>query len=250
MKLQLIRHGTVIIYLNNKKILIDPVLSPKNTIAPIPDVENQTFNPLVDLPIKIDDIINCDAVLITHTHEDHFDDNAANVIPKNVPMFCQPEDKLKLEALGFSNVHAICDFYIWNEITINKTSGEHGHGELALKMAPVSGFVLSCKKEPSIYIAGDTVWCSKVKEAIEKFKPEIMVCNCGGAHFSFGEPITMTGKDISEISNNFPNIKIAAVHMDSWNHCSFSRKDLKYYIDKNHIKASVVIPQDGEILNF
>lgn len=250
MKIQLIRHGTVIIYLNNKKILIDPVLSPKNTIPPIPDVENQNFNPLVDLPIKIDDIIDSDAVIITHTHKDHFDDYAANTIPKNILMFCQPEDKLKLEALGFSNVHQIYDFYIWNEITIRKTSGEHGHGELAIKMAPVSGFVISCKKEPPIYIAGDTVWCSKVKKAIEEFKPEIIVCNCGGAHFSIGEPITMTGKDIKEICSNFPNLKIVAVHMDSWNHCSFSRKNLKYYLNKNNIKVSVIIPEDGEILSF
>ena len=41
MKIQLIRHATHILYINNKKILIDPMLSPKGAMPAIEDVPNK-----------------------------------------------------------------------------------------------------------------------------------------------------------------------------------------------------------------
>lgn len=250
MKIQLIRHATLIISVNNKRILVDPVLSEAGSMTPIKKVPNQKYNPLVALPISIDNITNCDAVLITHTHSDHFDEAAAKLLPKSIPIFCQPEDEIKLQSYGFSDVHPINDNYIWNNIHFNRTKGKHGHGLIAMKMAPVSGFVVSSQGEPTIYIAGDTVWCKEVKKSIKKFKPEIVICNCGGAQLSFGRPITMTTKDIHEICRRYANIDVVAVHMDAWNHCRLSRMDLKNYISTNNINSNVFIPGDGKLLNF
>lgn len=134
MKIQTIRHATLIIHLNNKKILIDPMLSPIGSMPPIPDVPNQNLNPLVDLPTNVDSIINCDAILITHTHRDHFDDVAASLLAKNIPVFCQPEDEDKIRSLGFVNVSPIHNSTTWNNITFTRTNGKHGHNELAEQM--------------------------------------------------------------------------------------------------------------------
>ena len=250
MKVQLIRHATLIVYVNNKRLLIDPMLSEANSMVPIPNVPNQNYNPLIELPIDVSNIINCDAVLLTHTHRDHFDDTAAKLLPKNIPMFCQPEDETKLLSYGFTDVRSVHDSYTWNNIVLNRTTGKHGHGFIAKKMAPVSGFIISCLEEPLIYIAGDTVWCREVEKSIEKYKPEIIVCNCGAAQFRFGRPITMTSKDIYKLRRKFEKIKIVAVHMEAWNHCRLSKKDLTDYINLNNIKGNVFIPDDGEILSF
>ena len=200
--------------------------------------------------INIESIINCDAVLVTHTHKDHFDDVAANLLPKNILIFCQPEDEIKLKSYGFTDVQPIIDTYNWNNIVFNRTTGKHGHGEVAVQMAPVSGFVISCSSEPLIYIAGDTVWCREVEDSIDRFKPKVIVCNCGGAQFDYGEPITMTTQDIHELCRRYASIKIVAVHMDAWNHCRLSRKYLKYYINVININTNVLIPEDGELLTF
>lgn len=250
MKIQTIRHATLIIHLNNKKILVDPMLSPIGSMPPIPDVPNKNLNPLVDLPTNVDSIINCDAILITHTHRDHFDDVAASLLSKNIPVFCQPEDEDKIRSLGFVNVSPIHNSTTWNNITFTRTNGKHGHNELAEQMGPVSGFVISSAGEPSIYIAGDTVWCDEVEKSIEKYKPELIVCNCGAAQFSYGEPITMTAQDIHKLCDKYPNAKVIAVHMEAWNHCRLSREDLKHYIDAHDIKNSIFIPKDGELLSF
>jgi L-ascorbate metabolism protein UlaG (beta-lactamase superfamily) len=250
LKIQLIRHATIILNINNKKILVDPMLSPINSMPPIPNVPNQSFNPLVELPININSIINCDAILITHTHRDHFDDIAAKMLSKNIPVLCQPEDRIKIESYGFTNVCPIDKNYVWNDINFHRTNGKHGHDEIAIQMAPVSGFVISSNGEPSVYIAGDTVLYNEVEEFIEKFTPEIVVCNCGAAQFSYRKPITMTAEDIYELCTKYPNIKVVAVHMEAWNHCRLSRKDLKYHIHTHNIKNSIFIPDDGELLNF
>lgn len=250
MKIQLIRHATLIISVNGKRILVDPLLSERGSMPPIENVPNQNYNPLVELPISIDSIINCDAVVITHTHRDHFDDTAAKLLPKNIPIICQVEDEIKLRSYGFTEVHPVNTSYIWGDITFNRTNGRHGHDEIAEAMAPVSGFVISSPEEPSIYIAGDTVWCEEVKEAIEKFKPEIVVCNCGGAQFEHGKPITMATEDIGELCSRYANIQVVAVHMEAWNHCRVSREDLKDYINVNKINTNIIIPEDGEVLNI
>ena len=163
MKIQLIRHATLIISVNNKRILVDPMLSEAGSMAPIKKVPNQNYNPLVELPISIDNITNCDAVLVTHTHRDHFDEAAAKLLPKNIPIFCQPEDEIKLQSYGFSDVHPIKDTYIWNNIRFDRTKGKHGHGVIAMKMAPVSGFVVSSQGEPSVYIQEIQYGAKKLK---------------------------------------------------------------------------------------
>jgi len=250
LNIQLIRHATLIITINNKRILVDPMLSEAGSIEPIKNVPNQNYNPLVELPISIDNITNCDAVLVTHTHGDHFDDAAAKLLSKNIPVFCQPEDEIKLQSYGFTGVYPINDTYTWNNITFNRTKGRHGHGAIAMKMAPVSGFVISSEGEPSVYVAGDTVWCKCVEKSIETVKPEVIVCNCGGAQFSFGKPITMSTSDIHELCRKYANIKIVAVHMEAWNHCRLSRQELKDYIHDNNIRTNISIPEDGELLRF
>lgn len=250
MKIQLIRHATLIVSINNKRILVDPVLSEAGSMAPIENVPNRNYNPLVELPIHLDNITNCDAIIVTHTHKDHFDDAAAKLLSKNIPIFCQYEDEIKLQSYGFTDVNPINTTFIWNDIVFNRTNGKHGHDELAIKMAPVSGFVISCSEEPTVYIAGDTVWCKEVKDSIDKFKPEIIVCNCGGAQFDYGEPITMAIQDINELCLRYSSLKIIAVHMEAWNHCRLSRKDLTNYINTNNRKTNVIIPQNGEKLSF
>jgi len=49
--------------------LIDPWLAKQGTYPPLPGVGIQDRgNPLTDLPISIDEILDVDAVIVTHTH--------------------------------------------------------------------------------------------------------------------------------------------------------------------------------------
>ena len=67
-----------------------------------------TFNyqqrmPMVDLPLSMDNLLsNVTAVVVTHTHLDHWDDTAINAIPKSLPIFVQnTADKELITSQGF-----------------------------------------------------------------------------------------------------------------------------------------------------
>ena len=61
----------------------------------------------------------------------------------------------------------VVDELDWDGLRIARTGGRHGaEDEVARALAPVSGFVLG-----GLYVAGDTVWCREVEEAIERHRP-------------------------------------------------------------------------------
>ncbi|MFZ5967738.1 MAG: MBL fold metallo-hydrolase [Bacillota bacterium] len=250
MQIQLLRHATLLLTINNRKILVDPMLSPKGAMPAIPQVANTDNNPLVDLPIERSQLQDIDAILVTHTHPDHFDDAAAAFLSKEIPVFCQPEDTEKMRSYGFHHVNPIEASYSWNSLHIHRTAGQHGTGEIGEKMAPVSGFVLHAENEPSLYIVGDSIWCKEVEDALEQFHPDITVCFAGSAQFHVGDPITMNAQDIYHVCKKSPETKVVAVHMETWNHCSLSRRNLKSFLEREHLTAQVYVPDDGEIMMF
>jgi L-ascorbate metabolism protein UlaG (beta-lactamase superfamily) len=92
--IQLIRNATLLIHYNGKKILVDPMFSSKGAFDPFAGKER---NPAVVLPVSIDEIIkDIDAVLVTHTHPDHFDPVATEALDKSIKLFNQPEDESPL----------------------------------------------------------------------------------------------------------------------------------------------------------
>lgn len=250
MKLQLIRHATMIIEVNSHRILVDPMFSQAGTLEPIPGVTSLSANPLVELPVDPSSLIDAAAILVTHTHVDHFDQAAIDLLPKSTPIFCQPEDREKIMAYGFSGVKAVDTSLIWNGIEIIRTSGQHGTGKIGQKMGPVSGFVLKAVGEPTIYIAGDTIWCPEVQTAIDQYSPSIIVVFAGSAQFSAGGPITMGLDDIKQVCLHARDARVVAIHLEAWNHCTLTRKDLFEYLKLNSLSKQVCLPCNGEEITF
>ena len=86
------------------------------------------------------------------------------------------------------------------------------------RMGPVSGYVLSRSGSPTLYIAGDSVWCPEVAAAITTHKPSIIFVNAGAAQFLEGGPITMDVDDVVKVCQAAPQATIVAMHMEAVNH--------------------------------
>lgn len=246
MKMQLIRHATLLLEFNGHRILVDPMLSPKDTMPPILNSTNDRRNPLVDLPLSTDSLTQVDAIIITHCHPDHFDETAKHLLPKQIPVFCQPSDRDKLQEAGFSQVNPVQETLMWDGIRLDRTGGQHGTGEIGKLMGIVSGFVLHSEGEPSVYIAGDTIWCEDVEHALSTHTPMITVLNAGAAHFATGDPITMDANDVMQVCQFAPYTQVIAVHMESINHCLLTRNDLRRELEAKALVHRVLIPEDGE----
>mgnify|MGYP006237409075 FL=1 len=182
-KIQLIRNATLKIEFNGKTLLIDPSLSPKNSFMSFVQPD-KNLNPTVDLTIPMDDIIkDADAVLVTHTHLDHFDEGAKKHLPKETPLFGQSSDEKVFKEALFTNVMIIDSTADFGGITIHRTGGKHGPDQMLEMLGEVSGFVLEAEGSPTIYIIGDCLLDDEIKSNIEKFNPDIIVVNSGGAVF-------------------------------------------------------------------
>lgn len=252
MQLQFIRHATLQLQYAGQTLLIDPLLSEKGTLPAIENVPNAHPNPLVDLPVPLHEVTACDAVLITHTHRDHFNDAAAKILAKDLPLFCQPEDQASLMEHGFHHVTSVPgdSFLAWEGIRLLRTPAQHGHDEWAERMAPASGYLIQACGEPTVYVMGDTVWCEAVREVLLIHQPQVIVCNCGEARFATGLPITMDTTDLLSVCQAAPHAAIVAVHMEAWNHCRLSREVLRQFIALHQLEAQVTVPQDGEVIRF
>ncbi len=234
--------------MRGQSLLVDPVLGAAGSMTPIDNSPNQRRNPLVELPVSTDEAIRTDGCLITHTHRDHFDPAAGELLPKQMAVFCQPEDLDKLKEQGFNNIQAVNPAVMWQGIAIMRTGGQHGTGEIGRKMAPVSGYILKAEGEPTLYIAGDTIWCPEVAAALTEHKPQVIVLNGGAARFNQGEPITMGTEDIYQVCRHAPQATVIVVHLEAINHCLLTREELKAFLLQHSLDSRVMVPDDGQWL--
>lgn len=252
MKIQLVRHATLLLSCGGKEILVDPLLAPAGAMPPISCSPNGLRNPLVDLPPACDParLAAVDAILLTHTHQDHFDPAAAETLPKSIPVLCQPEDEGKLNQAGFSSVRPVHTACSWNGIDFFRTGGRHGQGLVMRLMGPVSGYVIKAPLAPLVYIAGDTVWCPEVEGVLEAYRPGVVVVFAGAARFVSGGPITMTAEDVGRVCRKAPRSRVMVVHMEAFNHCLLTRRELASYLERENLAEQVLVPGDGDWTEF
>ncbi|MHA7966829.1 MBL fold metallo-hydrolase [Paenibacillus sp. CAU 1782] len=248
MEIQLVRHATLWIKYGGTTILVDPMFGSKGEQPPIPNTENDRRNPLTPLPGDIGQWQQPDIIIITHLHPDHWDEAARRSLNKSIPVICQPGDRGVIAAAGFELVIEVEDAFSIRGITLHRTGGQHGTGEIGLMMGNVSGFVLEAEGEEKLYIAGDTIWCDEVRAALDAHRPAVTVVNAGGARFLSGDAITMEAEDVIAVALHAPYTRIAAVHMDSINHCLVTREKLSARLAEESLLDVVNIPADGEWL--
>jgi len=248
MRIQLIRNATLKIKYAGKTILLDPMLCEKETMPPF--MKGLKKNPTVDLTILVDEIIkDVDAVMVTHSHPDHFDTVSSEVLDKNIPIFATPIDKEFFVKQNFNNVTIVEREAIWSDIKITRIEGQHGSGTILPYMGFVSGYVLQHKEEPTIYIISDTILIDSVVNTIHQFKPDIIVTNSGNGIFPGHEkfPVIMDEKQTIEVAKLATKSTIIAVHLESIDFNRATRKSLRKYADENGItKEQLLIPLDGE----
>lgn len=258
--IQQIRNATVKIRYGDTVLLVDPMLAVKGAYPGFPDTyRSELRNPLVELPFDVAQVLEgVDAVLLTHTHLDHWDPAAASLVPKQMPMFVQHEaDARLLREKGFKDVRILPPSANFGGVKISRTAAQHGSTAmyavepLATLLGSVMGFVFEKDGAPTIYLAGDTVWTGDVQKTIERYAPEVIVLNTGDARVKgFDTGIIMGTGDTSRVHALAPTAKIVAVHMDAVNHMTVSRADLRRYVNEKSIQDSVLIPEDGETLTF
>ncbi|MDW6001379.1 MBL fold metallo-hydrolase [Vibrio mangrovi] len=254
MQLTQIRNATVRITYAGTRFLVDPMLAPKGSYPGFPGTLNDHLsNPLVELPMSLDEITDVDAVIVTHTHLDHWDPVAAQVIPKEKTMFVQhQQDAELLEQAGFRDIRVLDEHTEFNGITLVKTPGQHGSdttiAALRERLGEVCGIIFQHPAEKNVYLAGDTVWNDMVRQTLSRFCPETVILNAGDAQIPALGSIIMGKDDLWQVHQAAPDATLIAVHLEAVNHAALSRRELAAFVAEKSISGQVLIPQDGETL--
>jgi L-ascorbate metabolism protein UlaG (beta-lactamase superfamily) len=249
MQLQLIRNAMLRLNYGGRQFIIDPALAAKHSR---PSYIGVSPNPLVDLPMPAHDVVSdIEMAIISHLHSDHFDSEAEALLPKTLPIFCQPADAARLREKGFAAVTPVEDSITWAGLSLSRTPGEHGAGAWAKQLGPVSGFVFRAENEPTVYWAGDTIWCEVVKRVIEETQPDIIITHSSGAILGDSGPIVMDATQTIAVCQAAAQATVIATHLESLDHGMVSRAELREAAEAAGIQPNqLLIPADGEILRF
>jgi L-ascorbate metabolism protein UlaG (beta-lactamase superfamily) len=189
MHLRLIRNATLRLEVDGRQLLVDPMLG-------------------ADLPEPAEVVVaGLDAVLVTRLQRDRFDDAAAELVPKEVPVLCRPEDAERLRERGFADVRPVARSERLDGIDVTRTGG---------------GYLLRDSAGRRLYLAGDAL----VDEVLDE-RPEVVVVDAD-AH------------DVVAVAHRVPDARVVAVHLDA-----VERADVHQRVHEQELTDRVTVPEDG-----
>jgi L-ascorbate metabolism protein UlaG (beta-lactamase superfamily) len=253
MRLRLIRNATMRWDYGGRRILTDPLFADRFALA---SYSGRSRSPLVELPLPIEDILaGVELVLLSHRHSDHFDATARERLPRTLPLYCQPSDASALQANGFAQVTPVELSLGWPAGTLTRVQGRHGIGPVEADMGVSSGYVLQAPGEPTVFWVGDSVHCDETRAAIDAYHPDVIITHSCGATWPVGSDgghalIVMDAAQTLATSRLAPWAKVVAIHMDSVDHATVSRDDLRRAVAAQGLEDRILIPADGEELVF
>jgi len=263
MKIHHLRNATFVIESKEYYILIDPMLSGVGELPTFTYFKHKPKkNPLVALPKNSAEILaKVNRCLITHsqkwgidllTHTDHLDKPGKTfLIKNNTATSSLKSDTPYLKKQGI-NITQELEYWKSKDFLGGKITpipAKHGHGWMHHFMANGAGYYIELINEPSIYISGDTVLTEDVKRALVELKPDITVVAAGNASLDFDGDILMPMEEIMEFIKLSP-AHVIANHLEALNHCPITRVQLRDALLKNGLLDKVLIPDDGEKLEF
>lgn len=259
-QIQQIRNATLKLEYAGRTFLVDPMLGARGAYPGFKGTYNQHLrNPLVELPIPAAEVVRgVDAVVITHTHLDHWDGGEHAFVPKDLPIFVQHQaDAEQVRGQGYRDVRVIEGSAEFEGVRLTRTGGQHGTDAM-FAVEPVAGLlgqamgvVFQAPGAATVYVVGDTTWHGEVEQALAAFKPDVVVLNTGDARvLGFTGSIIMGRDDVLRAARAAPGAAIVATHMDAINHMTLSREVLRDHVRQNGLEDRVRVPADGETMAF
>ena len=257
---QHVRNATGKLAYNDTVFLIDPMLAEKGRYEGFAGSFNsEVRNPKMDLPESKEDVLkNVDALIVTHTHLDHWEEVAQQFINKDIPVFVQDDkDATEIRKEGFRNVQVLNRDIEFQGVRLTRVEGTHGTEEMyanpaySVLLGESMGVVFAAPGEKTTYLMGDTVWTARVDKTLQNRQPDILIMNTGYAKsICYNDSIIMGTEDVGRAATRMPKAKIVAVHMDAINHCTVSRKNMRDFVHSRKLGKQVAVPDDGQIINF
>jgi len=235
-KLTWIGASTMVIEFNGQTILTDPCFGEGDEAFIMGD-PNEMFDLAKGPNVKAHRRItpfpgitstDVDLVILSHAHEDHFDQKAEAALKRDISIILPPQDTKKIAEKGFTNL----DSLDWGqkrafsvgtgEIKITAVNTHHSENpEIAKILGKGNGYWLEFSQgnwKKTIYWTGDTFASNDVIKTVQALgTPDIMVPHLGavGSTGPLGE-ITMGASDLVPFAKSIKPGKILPIHHSTY----------------------------------
>lgn len=255
MKIRQIRNATILLELGEYRVLVDPMLARKGALPSLRIFAGRQRNPTVELPNGTHEVLKTVThCLITHCQKGHFDhlDRAGTrwLRERQIPVICTQHDASHLAKLGLNvqplpKGHEEPKPFLGGAIRTVRCT--HGEGVIGRLMEHGVGYLVELPGEPSLYLAGDTILTSTVRDFVLKHQPQVSVVPAGGARFDVGGDVIMGVTDVLEFTRLCAGTVIAN-HLEAINHCPVTREGLASAAAEAGTANRLLIPADGQVL--
>ena len=176
------------------------------------------------------------------------DGTVGAMLPKNMPVFVQSDaDAAVLRRSGFARVELLSETSAFGDIRLVKTPGLHGTEQ---PCGPSCGVVFRHPAEPTLYVAGDTIWFDGVAATLAACRPDVIVLNaCAAELVDYGRLI-MDDADVEKVCAACPEARVIVSHMDTVAHASITRASMRERLARRGLSDRVLMPDDGETYDF
>ena len=211
-------HSAILLEIDNKKILIDPMLG--DAASPVSFMSKRYA---YKEPIDLNDIPEIDAVILSHDHYDHLDYPSIIKLKDKVKKFYTPLGVgAHLKSWGI-NADDIIELDWWNsseldELTIIATPARHfsGRGLSDRNKTQWASWIVKGKSE-QIYFSGDSGYGPHFKEIGEKYGPfDFAMMECGQYNEKW-EAIHMMPEQTIQASIDLQAKKMMPIHWSAFN---------------------------------
>ena len=224
------------IIFNGMNILTDPMLGQGKEAFLMAD-PNEMFDLKVGPNVRYHQRITklpkvnlaaIDLVLLSHAHEDHFDQQAHKQLPKDMMLLLPKDDEAKIGKLGFTDLDALTPGdtreykTIKGNITITAIPADHTENhDLAPLLGHGLGFYMVFKQgdwQRSIYWTGDSMPTNRVINAVRALGPlDILIPNMGrvGTTGPLGQ-ISMGASDVIKLAQALNVSKVLPIHHSTY----------------------------------
>ena len=250
LRITLIGHSSLLIEIDGKRILTDPVWSDRVSFS-------SYFGPkrFFQPPLALEELPSLDAVIQSHDHYDHLDKATIKFFAdKDIPFYCSLGVGKHLEKWGIErNYINEMDWgdsvMIGSDLVVTATPARHfsGRGIIGRNETLWSSFVIKGSKH-NIFFGADSGWFPGFKEIGDTFGPFDLTMLEIGAYGTYWPDIHMGPDNASNAHLALKGKLMMPIHWGTFNlapHAWYEPIErLLDYAKEKHIE--LFVPQPGE----
>ncbi len=246
-------HSTLLIKMDEKTILIDPMFS--DVPSPHPMLGNSRYQK--ELPMDVNKLPKVDYVFISHDHYDHLDYQSIQLLKKKVNQFYVPLGIGRhLKDWGIAEENII-EFDWWDEYVVDDfefvfTPARHFSGRgITNRFSTLWGSWVIRSPNNSIYFSGDSGFGDHFKEIGDKYGPfDLAFLECGQYNEMWAD-VHMMPHETAQAAIDLKAKSMMPIHWGSFTLSLHSWTDPIERImeETNKFNMPLVAPNIGEIVS-